>query len=89
MKTHNEKLLGLSKKLSDGNVKKSWKLAKKITSPSKATRVGATIGLTMGLGILIGGMVGVADGKFAIGVGSIAVGIAIIITNVVNLGKKK
>lgn len=89
MKTHNEKLLGRSKELSDGNVKKSWETAKKLTRPSKATRVGATIGLTIGSGLLLGGLVGVAFGQFALGASSVTAGIAAVVTNAVNLGKKK
>lgn len=89
MKTHNEKLLGRSKELSDGNIKKSWDTAKQLTRPSKATRVGAAIGLTIGSGLMLGGLVGVAFGKFAIGVGSVSAGIATVVTNAVNLSKKK
>lgn len=89
MKTHNEKLLGRSRELSDGNVKKSWETAKKLTRPSKATRVGATIGLTIGSGLLLGGLVGVAFGKFPLGIGSVTAGIATVATNILNLNKKQ
>lgn len=89
MKTHNEKLLEWSKELSGGNVKKSWKTAKKLTCSSKATRIGTTIGLTIGSGLLLGGLAEIAFGKFALGAGSVTAGIATVVTNAVNLSKKK
>lgn len=88
MKTYNEKLLGRSKELSDGNVKKSLETAKKITRPSKATRVGATLGLAIGSGLLFGGLAGAASSHFTLGVSSVTAGIAAIVTSAVNLRKK-
>lgn len=89
MKTHNEKLLRRSKEFSDGNVKKSWETARKLTRPSKAARVGATVGLSIGSGLLLGGLVGVAFGQFALGAGSVTAGAVTVVTNAVNLSKKK
>lgn len=89
MKTHNEKLLGLSRKLREENVKKSWKTAKRLTSPSKATRVGASVGLTIGSGLLLGGMAGVALGRIALGAGGVTAGFITVVTNAINLSKKQ
>lgn len=89
MKTHNEKLLGRSKELTDGIVKKSWETAKKLTRPSKATHAGATVGLTIGSGLLLGGLFGVVFGHSALGAGSVTAGLVTVVTNAINLNKKQ
>lgn len=87
MKTHNERLVGLAKDLSAGNVKKSWEAAELLTRPSKATHFGSVIGLTIGTGLVCGGLIVSAMGKGLLGVGGLTAGVITVASNIRNLKK--
>lgn len=89
MKTYTEKLMGLSQEISKDNVQKSWKTAKTLTRPSKATHFGSLIGTTIGAGLLCGGLIGTLSGRSIIGIGGLAAGAVTIVSNIINLKKKK
>lgn len=88
MKTYTEKIIGLSKELSKDNLQKSWKTAKKMTRPSKATHLGSLIGTIVGIGLFCGGLIGTVLGKSIIGAGSLTAGAVTIISNFLYLKKK-
>ena len=90
MKKYNEKIIEASQKLSQDTLRKSADTVKKLTNPSsKATHVGSVIGTIVGVGLLCGGLVGTVLGKSIIGVSSFTAGAAAIVSNIINLRKKK
>ncbi|KMK74429.1 hypothetical protein [Alkalihalobacillus pseudalcaliphilus] len=89
MKNYNEKMVNLSKEISKDNVGKSWETAKKLTRPSKATRIGSVIGTSIGTGILCVGLIGVTLGKGVLGASGLVAGLIMLVTNVKNYKNSK
>ncbi|MDK2813075.1 MAG: hypothetical protein PWQ08_330 [Clostridiales bacterium] len=85
MKTYNQKFVKLAEELSAENVKKSQKTAQALTRPSNATCFGSMLGLTIGAGLVCGGLVGCAIGKGVFGMSSFVVGAITITSNIATL----
>lgn len=88
MKTHNKNLINLSKHIASDNIEKSRETAERLTRPSRITHISSAIGITIGSGLLLGGLAGAAFGKAAIGTGGLAAGILAVITSVKNIKKR-
>lgn len=84
---YNEKILEATKRMSQKNLNKSMDRVKKLTHPSKKVlRIGSKIGMTIGIGLIITGTVGVLLGH-KWGIGSCLAGVASVFSNIINLKK--
>lgn len=81
MKKYNEKLLNTTQKMSEETLHKSMNTVKKLTHPSKkVAAIGSTIGKTIGVGLIIAGLVVIFYGNVW-GAGGILAGITTLISN--------
>ena len=83
MKKYNENILKATKKLSSNTLHKSKKTVNKLANPShKAARVGACIGITAGIGLVISGVILIIL-NYKWGVWMSIAGVVTIISNVI------
>jgi len=84
---YNEKIMDVTKRMSQETLNKSMDRVKKLTRPSKkVSRIGSKIGMAVGTLLIIAGTVGVLLGR-KWGIGSCLAGVTSVFSNIINLNR--